>query len=77
VLIVVGGGFAASLLDSLIGATAQALYRDPESGHLTERSTLSPHQAAPVRGWRWVDNDRVNVACTLIGALLPILYVLS
>jgi len=66
--LVIGGGFAASLVDSLLGATAQALYRDGPSGALTERREAG----ALVRGWRWVTNDRVNLACTLAGALLPL-----
>jgi uncharacterized protein (TIGR00297 family) len=68
VALVVGGGFLASLVDSLLGATAQALYRDGASGQLTERAGANPL----VRGWRWVTNDRVNLACTLAGALLPV-----
>lgn len=69
-LLVVGGGFAASLVDSALGATAQALYRD-DTGRLTERPTL-----ALARGRAWVTNDRVNVACTLAGGLLPLLALL-
>ena len=67
-VLVVGGGFVASLVDSLLGATAQALYRDGASGALTERAS-----GAVVRGWRWITNDRVNVACTVAGAVLPVL----
>lgn len=70
-LLVVGGGWAASLVDSLLGATAQALYRDPASGLLTER----PQAGALVRGRRWITNDRVNLACTLVGALGPLTVV--
>lgn len=71
-LLVVVGGFAAALLDSLAGATVQALYRDP-AGRLTERraSGSGPHPL--VRGRRWITNDRVNLACTLGGALLALL----
>ncbi|MEP0545953.1 MAG: DUF92 domain-containing protein [Rhodothermales bacterium] len=69
-LVIVGGGMAAALVDSLLGATAQALYRDA-SGQLTERSDSN----ALVRGWRWLTNDRVNLACTLTGALLPAAFI--
>ncbi|MEM1042835.1 MAG: DUF92 domain-containing protein [Bacteroidota bacterium] len=63
--VVVGGGLAASLVDSLIGATVQALYRAPD-GSLTERAQGN----GLVRGWRWITNDRVNLACTLAGGAL-------
>ena len=66
-LLVVGGGFAASLVDSLAGATVQALWRDPATGALSERpaGTLA-------RGRAWVTNDRVNLIGTLTGALVPL-----
>ncbi len=69
--LVIGGGMAAALVDSLLGATAQALYRDTQSGRLTERSRSGEHAHALVRGWRWITNDRVNLACTLTGAAVP------
>ena len=72
--LVVGGGMAAALVDSLLGATAQALYRDA-GGHLTERSASGAGTHALVRGWRWLTNDRVNLACTLTGALLPAAFI--
>lgn len=71
-ILVIGGGFVASLLDSLLGATAQAVYRDATSGLLTERPGLDLSHAL-VRGWRWLNNDRVNLACTFAGAVLPVL----
>jgi uncharacterized membrane protein len=70
-LVVVGGGFAASFVDSLIGATAQAIYRDAR-GELTERPGVGGRAFALVRGRRWITNDRVNLACTLTGGLLPV-----
>jgi len=70
-LVVVGGGFAASFVDSLIGATAQAIYRDAR-GELTERPGAGGRAFALVRGRRWITNDRVNLACTLTGGLLPV-----
>lgn len=62
------GGFAAAFVDSLIGATAQGRYRDAETGAITERRGAGPL----VRGRAWLTNDRVNVACTLVGALVPL-----
>lgn len=70
--LVVGGGLAASLVDSLLGATAQAIYRDAATGVLTERAMgATPH--ALVRGFRSVTNDRVNLACTFVGGVVPLL----
>lgn len=66
VLIVTGAGLAGSLFDSVLGATAQAQWRDV-SGRLTEQVRLGE---TPVRGWRWVGNDLVNVLCTFSSVAL-------
>jgi len=63
---IAGGGLAASLIDSLAGATVQARYRDPVTGRETER-TEGGHL---VRGWRWFRNDAVNGLCTFSGAAI-------
>lgn len=61
--LVVGGGMAGALADSLAGATVQVQYRTP-GGETTERP------AGPVvRGWSWMTNDRVNALCTAVGAI--------
>ncbi len=62
------GGFAGSFVDSLIGATAQARYRDEATGVITERAGAG----TLVRGRAWLTNDRVNAVCTLVGALVPL-----
>ena len=67
--VVVGGGFVAALVDSALGATLQARYRDG-AGALVEARPAP--EAVPVQGIRWLDNDRVNLACTLAGGLLGV-----
>ncbi|GCE18028.1 DUF92 domain-containing protein [Dictyobacter kobayashii] len=67
-------GFAGSLFDSLLGATVQAIYYCPHCQKETERrihncGTPTTH----LRGWRWMDNDLVNLLATLCGSLLAIL----
>ena len=64
-------GLFGSLVDSLLGATLQAVYRCPACDKETERHPLHTcgTPTRQVRGLSWLDNDWVNAACTLAGAL--------
>jgi len=67
--VLVGAGVAGTLADSLLGATVQGLYECPGCRARSERRDTVCH--APVRlvrGRRWLDNDGVNLAATLVGA---------
>ena len=66
-------GFAGALIDTLLGATAQAQWRD--SKNPARWTELRPGAAPPERGFLAVNNDAVNFACTLTAALLAILCV--
>lgn len=65
------GGMLGSTVDSALGATVQAMYRCPSDNVLTEQhpSHRCGSQTDHVRGWPWLNNDRVNLACSLVGAL--------
>jgi uncharacterized protein (TIGR00297 family) len=65
-------GLAGSTLDSLLGATIQAIYFCPQCQKETERHPLHGCGTRTIlqRGWRWLDNDWVNFFCSLVGALV-------
>ncbi|MFP4440442.1 MAG: DUF92 domain-containing protein [Chloroflexaceae bacterium] len=64
------GGLVGALFDSLLGATVQAMYRYP-GGKETERPVgRDGTPNAFVRGWRWLDNDLVNLLSSLVGGLV-------
>jgi uncharacterized protein (TIGR00297 family) len=70
-------GVVGSLVDSFLGATLQGVYYCPQCAIETEKfpwhtcGTETVHR----RGWRWLNNDWVNLGCTLAAALLAIILV--
>lgn len=63
-------GLAGSTIDSLLGATVQAIYYCPTCKKETERHPrhLCGSPTHLQRGWRWLNNDLVNFTCSLAGA---------
>jgi len=78
ILAALAGGFAGSLFDSLLGATVQAMYHNPETGKETEKK-IARNGVKNVfeRGWRYMDNDMVNFFSSAIGAGVATLAVLA
>jgi len=70
--VIILAGVLGSLFDSVLGATIQAIYWCPTCNKETERHPLHAcgTPTNQVRGWSWVNNDLVNFACSLMGAIL-------
>jgi uncharacterized protein (TIGR00297 family) len=70
--------FLGSLFDSLLGATVQAIYRCPQCDKETEKHPLHTcgTRTAQIRGWKWLNNDLVNLACALTGAAVMVVIAL-
>jgi uncharacterized protein (TIGR00297 family) len=68
------GGLAGSFFDSLLGATAQAIYYCDACREETE-STIHRcgAQTRQIRGYRWLNNDRVNLLSSVVGGLVAAL----
>jgi uncharacterized protein (TIGR00297 family) len=65
-------GLLGSLFDSFLGATVQAIYHCPQCDKETERHPFHTcgTETSQVRGWSWLNNDRVNLGCALMGAVI-------
>lgn len=68
-LCVCWAGVLGSLIDSLLGASLQAQYRDLTSNELTERESVNGRATKHVRGLLWLNNDWVNFFASLGGVL--------
>jgi len=70
-------GLIGSMVDSLLGATIQAIYHCPTCNKETEQNPL--HHCGTntqlIRGLKWLNNDLVNTICGLCGALAMIAIV--
>ena len=68
-------GLLGSLFDSLLGATVQAIYFCPTDKKETEKHPLHTcgTPTIQVRGWKWLNNDLVNVVCGVCGLLTAML----
>lgn len=65
---VIAGGFAGCIADSLIGGTVQARRWCEHCKEWTERRVHPcSYRTVHAAGLRWVSNDIVNIAATLIG----------
>jgi uncharacterized membrane protein len=72
------GGVIGSLMDSWLGATYQAIYRCPQCQKDTEKTPLHScgSETFHVRGIKWLNNDMVNVLCTVSGSATALLFLL-
>jgi uncharacterized protein (TIGR00297 family) len=63
------GGLGGSLFDSLLGATVQTIYYCDRCAKETERPVhRCGSETRRLRGWRWLDNDLVNLISSTVGA---------
>jgi uncharacterized membrane protein len=75
--IVTLAGVLGTTIDSLLGATAQAIYYCPSCQKETERHPLHACGTATVhrRGWSWLRNDEVNFVASLAGAAAAMIWI--
>jgi len=67
-------GFAGSSLDSIIGATIQGIYKCQVCNKITENRRHCGAASVPLRGYKVIDNNIVNLMATIFGAIVAILF---
>ncbi len=75
ILTVTIAGLLGSFLDSVLGASLQAMYFCPRCIKETERHPQHSCQTPTVytRGWGWLNNDRVNFLSSVVGSVICVL----
>jgi uncharacterized protein (TIGR00297 family) len=75
-IIIAACGFAGCLLDSILGATVQVMYYCPTHQKETEKHPLHTcgTRTRWVRGFRWLNNNVVNLSCAAFGAVLGFMF---
>ena len=75
-IMITSAGFIGSLVDSILGATIQAQYKCPQCNKITEKLMhCDGNKTKLVKGFSWINNDMVNLICTLSGAVAIILFI--
>jgi len=74
-LMISGSGMVGALVDSLLGASLQAIYFCPACQKETEQHPLHRcgSQTKHLRGLTWLNNDWVNAACTISAGMMGLL----
>ena len=75
--VIVVAGALGSVLDSLLGDTLQAKYRDPSAEGWTERTEIAGSALTLERGVAWMDNDLVNGLSSLGAGAVGLLLLLA
>jgi uncharacterized membrane protein len=70
------GGLLGSLSDSLMGATVQAIFAYPDGRETERRIARDGRPTTFLRGWRWLNNDMVNLLSSVFGAVVAIVVAL-
>jgi uncharacterized protein (TIGR00297 family) len=74
--LIIGSGFLGSIVDSILGAGLQTKYVCVKCDSPTEKLIHCDYETQRVSGLSWLDNDWVNVAGTLSGAGIFLLFYL-
>lgn len=64
------GGMAGCFMDSLLGATLQIRYRCRVCGRITEKLKHCHQLTIRAGGWKWINNDWVNLISSVVGGLV-------
>lgn len=71
------GGFGGAMIDSLLGATVQAIYTYADGRETERRFARDGTPTTFLRGWPWMNNDVVNAGSSIGGGLIAALIMVA
>lgn len=72
-LVIAAAGFAGSLVDSILGASAQVRYRCKVCNLITEKGEHCGQNSSVIGGYRLINNDFVNFGSSLAAGLFALI----
>lgn len=71
--LIIFAGFFGSIFDSYLGATVQLQYKCSDCGKITERKTHCETNTIYHTGFKWINNDVVNLFAGAAGSLIIVI----
>lgn len=72
ILLIVSAGFAASVIDSILGASVQIQYKCKECKRIVDKKMHCEIETEWYRGIKFINNDFVNLAAGLSGGIIAL-----
>ena len=72
-LIILLAGTLGSIIDSILGDSIQAKYKDNESEEITEKKISNNKENELIKGYKIINNDMVNLLSSIIVSILVVL----
>lgn len=74
--IVTLAGFSGCIVDSILGLTIQAHYYDEKEDRITEKEYVNGKKLPLIRGFRFINNDKVNFISNLFSVAFAAFFYL-
>jgi uncharacterized protein (TIGR00297 family) len=71
------GGFLGSIIDSILGASIQGIYKHVETDEITEKRFHQEKENKLIRGFKFINNNIVNLLSSLLASLLMMLIYIT
>lgn len=75
IIFIIFAGIVGNLSDSILGASLQAKYKCNVCSEIVEKPFHCKHSALITKGFKWINNDVVNLATAVIGGLFGFLFI--